>query len=30
MQTHSANDWKYINSADDLTPIINAMKGTRS
>lgn len=30
MQTHSANDWKYINSTDDLTPIINAMKGGQS
>lgn len=27
MQTHSVNDWKYINSTDDLTPIINAIKG---
>jgi len=29
MQTHSANDWKYITSTDDLTPIINAIKGSK-
>jgi len=29
MQIHNSNDWKYINSTDDLTAIINAMKGTK-